>query len=163
MLNRIKEFLDDKPHQQAKCVVVSDEKQSRVILSYAGDKLLWEWITYPNGAAGLICPGTSEPSFIHPLAAEALIKEEIGQFLRIEGVKEREIIYVDPGGFDTGDLIMTPPQLGELTFDIAFKKEKVIELYDKYLTTNDNLTEEIIGEAIGYGVLQPLLSLINME
>lgn len=149
--------------KQVSCVIVSDEKQDRVVLSYQGEKLLWRWMTYPNDSSGLVPPGTEEPVNIDPLAAEVYICEEINQFLSLEGITDEEVIYVDSTGTRIEGVRMNPPQMGQMTFEKIFKKEKIRELYDLYLSQSDSLSEEIVGEAISAGVLKPLLSLVNME
>jgi hypothetical protein len=171
MRNRLEPLFnndDEKPEpaateKQVTCVIVSDEKQDRVVLSYQGEKLLWSWKTYPNDSYGLECPGAKEPIELDPLAAEAYICEEISQFLSLEGIKDDEVMYVDSTGTRIEGVRMNPPQMGERTFDKVFKKEKIKELYDLYLSQSDSLSEEIVGEAISAGVLKALLSLVNME
>ncbi len=77
--NRIKKFIKQSP-PHAKCVVVSDVIHDRVVMSYHGNKFLWSWNN------GLLCPGSSSAVDVHPLAAEALIVEEIMSFIRMEGI-----------------------------------------------------------------------------
>jgi len=154
--NRILNYLQLSP-PKAQCVVVSDINGYRVVLSYDGTKLLWRWDN------GLICPGSQVPLAISPLAAEALITEELLAFLRMEGVNTDEVIYVTPGGEKTDGIIINPPELGTVNFDVILKKLKVKELYEKFIDENDNLSEDIIGEAISFGVLSPFLSLVNLN
>lgn len=172
MKNRLESYFDATPEEtkteksdvpHASCVIVSDEKQDRVIVSFRGEKLLWHWKTYPNGSYGLECPGAPESVKMDPLAAEAFVEEEISQFLSIEGIGDDEIIYVDSTGTRVEGVRLNPPQLGEMTFELLFKKEKLKELYDMFLSHGDSLTEEIVGEAISAGVLKALLSLVNLE
>lgn len=153
--NRILKYLKAAP-LKAECVIVSDIIHSRVILSYAGTKLLWKWDN------GLVCPGSSIPLSIHALAAEALIVEEVMSFLRMEGINLDKIIYVSPSGEKTDGIIISPPELGIVNFDIVLKKDKIKELYERFIDEDDNLSEEIVGEAISYGVLSPFLSLVNL-
>lgn len=171
MKNRLESYFDATPEEPEKksdvphatCVIISDEKQDRVIVSFRGEKLIWHWKTYPNGSYGLECPGASESVSMDPLAAEAFVEEEISQFLSIEGIGEDEIVYVDSTGTKVEGVRLNPPQLGEMTFQTLFKKEKLKQLYDMFLSHGDNLTEEIVGEAISAGVLKALLSLVNLE
>lgn len=157
MYNRIKEYIKDmKDNPEIFCVVVSDLIDNRVILSYKGEKIVWEWRN------GLHCPGSSEILQVHPLAAQALITEELNQLFRMEGIESESILYVDSGGSGTEGVEMAPPELGNITSDILYKRDVVQELYEQYLGENDGLTEEIIGKAIGCGVLTPLLSLVNL-
>jgi hypothetical protein len=152
--NRLLNYLKENP-PQAKCVIVSDLEAAKVTLSYEGEVLCWSW------KDGLICPGASSPLDIHVLAAEALVTEEIMLFLRMEGIKTEEVIQVNAVGEKLGAIRLNPPELGEITFDIAVKKEKVKELYERF-SINDRLTEELIGEAIAFNVLSPFLSLVNL-
>jgi len=153
--NRIVNYLKSSP-PKAECVVVSDIIHSRVVVSYHGSKLLWKWDN------GLVCPGSDIPLPIDALAAEALIIEEIMSFIRMEGVSLDEIIYVGPDGERTDGVIFSPPELGIINFDTVLKKDKIKELYERFVFEGDNLNEEIIGEAISYGVLSPFLSLVNL-
>ena len=140
----------------ARCVIVSDIPRHRVIVSYAGDKLLWHW------DRGLLCPGSNSPIEIHPLSAEALVIEEVTTFLRMEGVTNDEIIYLNPSGEKVDGIFLSPPGVDTSTFDGVFKKEKIKELYWRFVQDGDKLTEELVGEAIGSNVLGPFLSLVNL-
>lgn len=152
--NRIADYLKNNP-PRAKCVIACDLDASKVTLSYDGEVLTWHW----NG--GIVCPGGGSPIKIHPLAAEALVTEEVMIFLRMEGIKTEEVIQVNAVGEKINDIYFNPPELGEITFDVAVKKEKVKELYERF-TVDSKLTEELIGEAIAFNVLSPFLSLINL-
>lgn len=154
--NRIKKFIKQSP-PHAKCVVVSDVIHDRVIMSYHGNKFLWSW------QDGLLCPGSSSAVDVHPLAAEALIVEEIMSFIRMEGIVSEEIIYINPGGEKTDGIVMNPNDIGDMSFDILIQKEKVKDLYERFISDNDSVTEEMIGEAISFGVLTPFLSLVNLN
>ncbi len=140
--NRIKKFIKQSP-PHAKCVVVSDVIHDRVVMSYHGNKFLWSWND------GLLCPGSSSAVDVHPLAAEALIVEEI--------------IYINPGGEKTDGIVMNPNDIGDMSFDILIQKEKIKDLYERFISDNDSVTEEMIGEAISFGVLTPFLSLVNLN
>jgi len=153
--NRILKYLKSAP-PIAECVVISDISHGRVILSYDGTKMLWKWDN------GLICPGASTPLPIDPLAAEALITEEMTAFLKMEGVNLDKVIYVSPAGEKIDGIIISPQELGVINFDIVLKKDKIKELYERLIDEDDNLSEEIVGEAISYGVLSPFLSLVNL-
>ena len=153
--NRILDYLKTSL-PKAECVIISDVVHGRVILSFNGDKILWKWDN------GLVCPGSDVPLHISPLAAEALVVEEIMALVRMEGIETEAIIYVGPGGEQTDGIIFTPPELGEINFDTVLKKDKIKELYERFIFEGDNLNEEIIGEAISYGVLSPFLSLVNL-
>jgi hypothetical protein len=153
--NRIIGYLQSSP-PKAECVVVSDVPGGRVVLSYNGTKLLWKWDN------GLVCPGGNIPLPIHPLAAEALVTEEMISFLKMEGVDIDKVIYVSPTGESTDCVIISPTELGVINFDVILKKVKIKELYERFIDDGDNLSEEIIGEAISYGVLSPFLSLVNL-
>ena len=102
--NRILSYLQSSP-PRAECVVISDIRGSRVVVSYDGTKLLWKWDN------GLVCPGSRVPLAIHALAAEALVTEEIMAFFRMEGVDFDKVIYVTPGGEKTDGIIINPPEL----------------------------------------------------
>lgn len=154
--NRILKFMKEEPPMFAKVVVVSDEVEKKVVMSYGGDKIMWRWVDN-----GLECPGLSSKVEIHPLAAEALIVEEIVALLRMEGVDTREVTYVNTGGEKIDGVRMSPP-FNEDGFELIVKKEKIKELYETFVAGNDKLTEDIIGQAISYGVLNPLLSLVNL-
>ncbi len=153
--NRLIKFIESRP-PRANCVVISDTIQNRVMLSFSGNKLLWHWID-----GGLVCPGSTAPMDIHPLAAEALIVEEIMSLIRMEGVTSEEIVYVNEGGENVGG-IMFNPEIDGFDFDVVLKKEKIKDLYERFVAENDELTEEIIGEAISFGVLSPFLTLVNL-
>lgn len=152
--NRISEYLKNNP-PKAKCVIVCDSDSAKVTLSYDGEVLTWSWNN------GVVCPGGGGPIKIHPLAAEALVTEELMIFLRMEGIKTEEVIQVNAVGEKVSVISFNPPELGEITFDVALKKEKVKELYERF-TVDNRLTEELIGEAIAFGVLSPFLSLVNL-
>ena len=154
--NRILKYLQSSP-VTARCVVISDVVGHRVVVSYDGAKLLWKWDN------GLVCPGSRVPLSIHALAAEALVTEEIMAFFRMEGVDTDKVIYVAPGGEKTDGILISPPELGIINFDIILKKLKIKELYESFIYENDSLSEEMIGEAISYGVLSPFLSLVNLN
>lgn len=140
----------------ASCVIISDIPRHRIIVSYAGDKLLWQW------KDGLICPGSNDTIDIHPLAAETLVIEEITTFLRMEGVDTNEIIYLNPDGERVDGIFLCPPGVSTFKFDDVFKKEKIKELYWRFIQDGDKLTEEIVGEAIASSVLGPFLTLVNL-
>lgn len=152
--NRLVNYLRNKP-PQAKCVIVSDLGSAKVTISYDGEVLCWYW------KDGLVCPGSSSPTKLHMLAAEALVTEEIMLFLRMEGIKTEEVIQVNAVGETLGGIRLNPPELGDITFDVAVKKEKVKELYERFCVDNI-LTEELVGEAIAFNVLSPFLSLVNL-
>lgn len=152
--NRLINYLRNDP-PQAKCVIVSDLEKWKVSVSYDGEVLSWYWND------GLVCPGSSSPTKLHPLAAEALVTEEIMLFLRMEGIKTEEVIQVNAVGEKLGGIRLNPVELGEITFDVAVKKEKVKELYERFCVDN-RLTEELVGEAIAFNVLSPFLSLVNL-
>ena len=154
--NRIIKYLQQSP-PRAECVVVSDISDHRVVLSYHGTNLLWKWDD------GLVCPGSQMPLLIHALSAEALVTEEIMAFFRMEGVDTDKVIYVTSDGEKTDGIIINPPELGIVNFDIILKKIKIKELYERFIDENDNLSEEVVGEAISYGVLSPFLSLVNLN
>lgn len=153
--NRILKYLKSSP-PRAEYVVISDIIHSRVVLSYNGTKLLWKWDN------GLVCPGSNIPLPIHPLSAEALVTEEVISFFRMEGVDCDKVIYVSHTGEKTDGIIISPPELGVINFDVVLKKDKIKELYERFIDENDSLSEEIVGEAISYGVLSPFLSLVNL-
>lgn len=152
--NRIINFLKDDP-PKAKCVIASDLAEKKVTVSYDGEVLCWYW------KDGLVCPGSSSPTKLHALAAEALVTEEIMLFLRMEGIKTEEVIQVNAVGEALGGIRLNPSELGEITFDVAVKKEKVKELYERFCV-DSVLTEELVGEAIAFNVLSPFLSLVNL-
>lgn len=152
--NRIYEYLQNNP-PKAKCVIVCDLDAAKITLSYDGEVLTWSW----NG--GLVCPGGGSPIKVHPLAAEALVTEEVMIFLRMEGIRTEDVIQVNAVGEKTNAIYFNPPELGEITFDVAVKKEKVKELYERF-TVDSKLTEELVGEAIAFNVLSPFLSLVNL-
>jgi hypothetical protein len=154
--NRILKYIQSSP-PKAECVVISDVCGYRVILSYDGTKLLWKWDN------GLVCPGSRVPIAIHALAAEALVTEEMMAFFRMEGVDTDKVIYVTPSGEKTDGIIISPRELGTIDFDVILKKIKIKELYEKFIDEDDNLSEDIIGEAIRFGVLSPFLSLVNLN
>jgi hypothetical protein len=154
--NRILNYLKDSS-PKAECVVTSDLIGYRVILSYNGAKLIWRWDN------GLICPGSESSIKLHPLAAEALISEEVNSFFRMEGVDMNLVIFVSHAGEKTDGIIMHPPEVGATSFELVLKKFKIKELYDKFISDDDILSEEHIGEAISYGVLSPFLSLVNLN
>ncbi len=154
--NRIRNFIKESP-PHAKCVIVSDVIHDRIIMSYDGNKFLWSW------ESGLLCPGATGAVDVHPLAAEALILEEIMSFVRMEGIISEEIIYINPGGEKTDGIIMNPNDIGDIDFDVLIKKEKIKDLYERFISDNDSVTEEMIGEAISFGVLTPFLSLVNLN
>ena len=154
--NRILNYLKSSP-PKAECVVISDVCGYRVVLSYDSIKLLWKWDN------GLVCPGSRIPLAIHSLAAEALVTEEIMAFFRMEGVDTDKVIYVTSSGEKTDGIIISPPELGIVNFDLRLKKLKIKELYEKFIDEDDNLSEDIIGEAISFGVLSPFLSLVNLN
>jgi hypothetical protein len=155
MNNRIAKYFDTIP--EAKCVVTSNFLANKITMSYLGNKFVWEW-----ASNGLICPGNPHPLEIHPLAAEALIVEEINAFFCIEGVAAEEVIFINQKGESIGDIILSPPEIGSVTWDIALKKNKIRELFERYTEQEDCLSEEIIGEAISFGVLAPFLTLVNL-
>ena len=153
--NRIIDYLQSSP-PKAECVVVSDVLGYRVIMSYDGTKLLWKWDN------GLVCPGSSVPVPIDALAAEALVTEEVISFFKMEGINIEKVIYINPMGEKVDGIIISPPELGVVNFDVILKKVKIKQLYERFIDEGDNLSEEIIGEAISYGVLSPFLSLVNL-
>lgn len=154
--NRILKYLKEENPPMAKCIIISDVERARVVVSYNGDKLLWLWKN-----KGLMCPGSSKPIELHPLAAEALISEEITTLINLEGVSSEEILYLNPDG-DKIDGIFFSPQCLERSFDTVLKKEKIKELYWRFIQDGDKLSEELIGEAIASSVLGPFLSVVNL-
>ncbi len=154
MKKRILKYLKETP--LAKSIVVSDLLRDRVILSYSGNKLVWEWT-----ALGLQCPDGAVVD-IHPLAAEALVVEEIMNFFRMEGVDTSTVAYINHIGHTVDGVIVDVPHNEESPFDITLKKEKIKDLYERFVYAKDCLTEEMIGEAISFGVLTPFLSLVNL-
>lgn len=154
--NRLIKYLRDEQVPQAKCVVVSDLNNCVTFISYDGEKLVWSW------NRGLICPGSEVPFEIHPLSAEALVTEEVMSFLRLEGLEDNDIIYVNSAGEKLSGIVFNPPELGEMVYDIALKKLKIKELYEKFVLDGDRISEEMIGESISLGVLGPFLSLVNL-
>lgn len=155
--NRILKILNESNHILSKVVIISDEEHNRITLSYNGDKIIWEWV-----GCGLLCPGIGGITTIHPIAAEALVDEEIHSFLRMEGVKSNEVLYVNSSGEKMNHIVLMPPTNNVDMFDIHIKKEKIKELYEKFVSDGDKLSEEIIGESISFGVLTPFLSLVNL-
>jgi len=154
--NRILNYLKSSP-PRAECVVISDVPGFKITMSYNGTKLIWGWKN------GLVCPGSISPLLIHPLAAEALVTEELISFFKMEGIDIDKVIYVDSGGESIDGVMMSPPELGVINFDVILKKIKIKELYDRFIDEGDMLSEEVIGEAISYGVLSPFLSLVNLN
>lgn len=153
--NRILKYLKETNPPFARCVIVSDTNRNRVVVSYAGDKLLWSW------KSGLLCPGSRDPVKVHPLAAEALVIEEITTLFSMEGVAPEEILYLNPDGEKINGVYFNPPELDE-TFQTTLKKEKIKELYWRFIEAGDELSEELIGEAIASSVLGPFLSIVNL-
>lgn len=163
MNNRIKKYLQVEPEKEAmaKCVIISDEQNNRVVLSHEGHKLIWYWVSSED-ETGLKIPGMEGTLNLHPLAVEAYITEEIQQFLDIEHISKDEVITVNSVGAHINGVKMSPPELGKIDFEIMYKKEMIKELYSRYLE-NGGMNEEIVNEAIGCDVLKPLLTLTNME
>lgn len=175
MNNRIKKYFEDEkvesPREHkvpqkdtfdgplARCVIVSDIYGQRVVMSVDGTQLIWQWSDRDDG---LYCPGTDEPVKIDSLAAESLVHEEVFQFLAIQNINQSEVIYVNTGGEKIDGVFFHPKCAGELNYDTGLKKEKINELYKRYIMDGDNISEELIGEAISFGVLKPFLSLINL-
>lgn len=154
MKKRILKYLKETP--QAKSIVVSDLLRNRVVLSYNGNKLVWEWV------GGLKCPDGAVVD-IHPLAAEALVVEEIMNFFRMEGIDTSTVAYINHiGHVIDGVIVNIADDDEESPFDIVLKKEKIKDLYERFVFAKDCLTEEMIGEAISFGVLTPFLSLVNL-
>ncbi len=155
--NRIAKYLKELNQPVAKVAIVSDILRGTVTLSISGQHLIWMWVD-----DGLICPGAAEPIPIHPLAAEALVMSEIDEFLSLEGVGEDEVIKIDTAGCQLSDIFFHPPFLGEPTYEHVLAKVKLKDLYIKYCDESNDLTEYLIGQAISYGVLDELLSLVNL-
>lgn len=155
--NRIIQYLKEvEPLPQARCVVVSNLENESVGLSIQGNILEWKW------RDGLISPGSSKPLGIHPLAAEAMVDREIEEFLSMEGISEGEVIYVDPEGTGLDGVVFHPICLGEQDYRITLKKDKINDLFYKYVENNFKLSEKMVGDAISFGVLEPFLSLVNL-
>ena len=91
----------------------------------------------------------------------ALVVEEIMALIRMEGISTGEITYINEGGNSIKG-IMFNPEIDGFDFDIVLKKEKIKDLYERFVSEDDELTEEIIGEAISFGVLSPFLTLVNL-
>jgi len=157
--NRILKYLKEEAPQMARCIVVSDIPRHRVIVSYAGDKLLWAWSPNNNG---LLCPGSKIPINVDRFAAEALVIEEVMAFLKMEGVNIKEIVYLNPAGERVDGIFINPPGVDTSDFLHICKKEKIKELYLRFIESGDKLSEELIGESIASGVLEPFLSLVNL-
>jgi hypothetical protein len=152
--NRLLKYLIDSA-PQAKCVIISDAEKYSVALSFDGERFVWRW------EKGLICPGNPVPYQIHPMAAQALVAEEVATILRLEGLVENTI-YVNSSGEKVNGVVLNPPELGEMSYDLTLKKQKLQELYEKFVFDGDRISEEMIGEAISHGVLSPFLSLVNL-
>lgn len=153
--SRLVKYLKNGKIPKARSVVISDIEKHCVYLSFGGEKLVWLW------DSGLVCPGNNIPYQVHPLAAEALVIEEIMAFIRLEGLEDNTI-FVNSSGEKLKGIVFNPPELGVINYEIALKKEKIKELYEKFVYDGDRISEEMIGEAISFGVLSPFLSLVNL-
>ena len=156
MSNRIIKYMESEP-PRVHNVVISDSLTNRVIFTFGGNKLVWQWDN-----DGIYCPGSTVGIKIHPLAAEALVEEEVMSLVRMEGIGADNIIYIDHRGEKVNGISMTPPSLDD-SWDVNLKKTKIKELYERFVAEKDTLSEEMIGEAISFGVLSPFLSLVNLN
>jgi len=167
MNNRIRKYLDDdisklKPAAMKaplkKCVVVVNEDNCIVTLTYDGDKLQWCWSDSPEGidiGDDIILP-------VHPLAAEAFIVMEIGHYVSSNGIDTDNIVFVDQLGRMIDIISFHPKSLGAQTPIYEDKRKCLIHLYLKYLGNNNNLTEDMILLAQEHDVLEPFLTLVNV-
>jgi hypothetical protein len=153
--NRIRRFLEEQPVKSS-CVVVSSITDKKVILSYMGSQIVWEW---RDGE--LHCPGANSGIDISPYAAEALVTEEINALFRIEGIDEDKISFVDEDGRKTPGVIIVPERIDTKNMEDILKVEIVKGLLKAYINSGDVITEEMIHVAIGNEVLGPFLSIIN--
>lgn len=155
--NRIAKYLREMDQDVAKCVIVSDIRGERVVLSMHGQHLIWSW---KDG--GVESPGAVCSISVHPIAAESIVIDEIGEFLSMEGVEETDIAYVDTWGHELSNVYFHPNVIGEPTYNNILKKEKVRELYSRFKEQNCKISVELIGEAICFDILGAFLSLVNL-
>jgi len=153
--NRIRKFLKASV-KKSQCIVVSCREDNRVILSYKGNKLVWEWKD-----DGLYCPGANNALSINPLAVEALVTEELNALFRIEGLDKQEISFINEEGKEIPGVILIPSSLDDNDLNVILKIEMIKGLLKAYLKKGDVITEEMIHIAIGNEVLGPFLSIIN--
>jgi hypothetical protein len=158
--NRIAEYIDSVKVKSPRCVITSDELNLRVTLSLDGKVYAWFW---DEAKKGILCPGASEPTSVHPYAAEALVEEEIQQMLSFCGLDSTDYITVNSRGEAIPFVIFEPNALSsDSAALIKFKKNKVKELYHRFVYGDDKLTPELIEESISFGLLEPLLTLVNL-
>jgi len=155
--NRIAKYIREMSSAMAKVVIVSDMLNQRTTLSIKGESLTWQW-----REDGLVCPGASIALQIHPLAAEAIMLEEIEEFLGMEGVGEDEVAYINESGGKLDGAYLHPLCLGEPTYKLILAKEVLKNLYSRFQERGRKINEDLIGESISYGALEPFLSLVNM-
>jgi len=153
--NRIKRFLREQP-KKSECIIVSSIEKKEVILSYKGSKISWKW---RNG--GLICPGASDEVKISPYAAEALVSEELNALLRIEGIDDSNVSFVDQSGKKTDGIMFIPDEIDIKDINDILKTQVCKGLLKAYINNDDIITEEMIHVAIENKVLEPFLSMIN--
>lgn len=158
--NRIADYIESVKVKSPRCVITSDEENTRVTLSLDGKVYCWFWDYIKKG---VLCPGSVEIVAVHPYAAEALIEEEVRQMLGFCGLEDADYITVDSHGAAIPFIIFEPDMLSADTNEtIRLKKNKVKELYSRFVDGGDKLTPELIGEAISSGLLEPLLTLVNL-